>query len=258
VADLISTTRQQIEQRLAELRPLVAEVGRLERALEALSRLGDGGEAPATAPRPAPARARRGRRAALPGRRRGAPRGRRTGATRANQFLRVVRDSSGISIAEAASRLGTSPNYLYRIAAALEQEGLIERRGRTFAAIGGQDGDVSTVSDASLPAPPDALRSDSGAAEGGGQPPATFSAPAESPAPASEAAPPGVPQTAAPPQFTPIPSEPDAQGGAGAPPAPGAHPSPAGDSPESQPPPGEAASPRWPEPPPSPFERRES
>jgi hypothetical protein len=35
-ADLIATTREAIEQRLNELRPLVAEIGRVERALAAL------------------------------------------------------------------------------------------------------------------------------------------------------------------------------------------------------------------------------
>ena len=136
MADLLSTTRSELEERLRELRPLVAEAARLERALGALSGLDSGGAvAPAARRRPRDTSPEPG------GRRRGAPRGRRAGATRANQFLEIVRQSPGISIAGAAEQMGTAPNYLYRIANGLQQEGVLERRGRGFAVAAGAPAD---------------------------------------------------------------------------------------------------------------------
>ena len=125
MADLIASTRDQIERRLEHLRPLAAEADRLERALEVLRGIDPDGAA-------APAQPAARRRPAV--RRRGAPRGRRAGATRANDFLRIVRASGGTSIADAAARMGTSPNYLYRIAATLQGEGLVAKRGRLWVA----------------------------------------------------------------------------------------------------------------------------
>lgn len=148
MADLLTTTRQEIEQRLQELRPLVAEAERLERALSALSAADEEVDADAVAPRPVPRAAQgaptRPGRPVAPSdgaaRRRGAPRGRRGGATRANEFLEIIREGSGTSIGEAAARMGTSPNYLYRLAATLQEEGLIEKRGRSFVATGAARG----------------------------------------------------------------------------------------------------------------------
>lgn len=134
MADLLSTTRSAIEERLRELRPLVAEAERLERALGALSGL-DAGPAAEPGVRAQP----RAPGPAGSGRRRGAPRGRRGGSTRAKQFLEIVRRSPGISIAGAAEQMGTAPNYLYRIANGLQQQGALERRGRGFAATSASD-----------------------------------------------------------------------------------------------------------------------
>lgn len=144
MADLLTTTRQEIEQRLQELRPLVAEAERLERALSALSAADeevDTGDAATHSAQSAPARRERSP-APSEGtaRRRGAPRGRRGGPTRANEFLEIIREGSGSSIGEAAARMGTSPNYLYRLAATLQEEGLIEKRGRSFVAAGAARG----------------------------------------------------------------------------------------------------------------------
>jgi hypothetical protein len=119
--DLIATTRAAIEQRLNELRPLVAEVGRLERALAALEAIEE---------RP---RAQRARGGAAGGRR---PRGRRSAATRADEFLALVRERPGVTVPEAARATGAAPTYLYRIAATLEREGTVRREGRGFAAPG--------------------------------------------------------------------------------------------------------------------------
>jgi hypothetical protein len=289
VADLLSSTRQQIEQRLAELRPLLAEVERLERALDALRGL-EGGAAPAgvgaasrSASRPA---------ARAPGRRRGAPPGRRQGATRANEFLALVRRPGGTSIPDAAERMGASPNYLYRVAATLQGEGLVEKRGRTWIAAGasfGAGGPPGPGLTGSTPADPGAADHDESAASGGSQP-------VEAGPPAPIAQPPGDPADAGPPApgaqaddypaeaSLPAPSaqrpsypaadepapEPSAQPPgytASDEPAPATQPSgyPAADEPELEPsapitrddadegpggPPG-----TWPEPPPSPFDQ---
>jgi transposase-like protein len=136
VPDLIDSVRADIEQRLNEIRPLVAEVERLERALAALD--GSVSEAPLA---PGGARTRSGRPAAgeaersatRPGRR---GRRRRGEPSRGDEFLATVRKRPGVTIAEAAREMGIAPNYLYRLAATLEREGTVEREGRGFTAPG--------------------------------------------------------------------------------------------------------------------------
>lgn len=64
------------------------------------------------------------------GARRGRPR--KGEPTRSDQFLALVRDEPGISIAEAAKRLSTQPSYLYRVVALLEERGAVERRDRAI------------------------------------------------------------------------------------------------------------------------------
>ena len=125
--DLIEATRVAIEERLDELRPLVAEVERLERALAALQ-AADGQAEPDQ-----PATRRRGRR-------RGRPPGRRSAGTRTDQFLALVRDRPGITVAEAAKATGAAPTSLYRIAATLKREGTVRREGRGFVASGTEGG----------------------------------------------------------------------------------------------------------------------
>jgi hypothetical protein len=122
--DLIGATRAGIEARLREIRPLVAEVPRLERALAALKAI-------AKQPQPQPATRGAGRRR-RPGRRRG----RRSAGTRSEQFLALVRDRPGVTIPEAAKAIGAAPTSLYRIAATLEREGTVRREGRGFVAPG--------------------------------------------------------------------------------------------------------------------------
>ena len=121
--DLIEATRAAIDERLNELRPLVAEVPRLERALAALQ-TAEGLEQPDQA-----ATRRRARR-------RGRPPGGRSAGTRTDQFLALVRDRPGITVAGAAKAMRVAPNYLYRIAATLEREGTVRREGRGFVAPG--------------------------------------------------------------------------------------------------------------------------
>jgi hypothetical protein len=116
VADFLGEKRREIDGRLRELRPLVEEYRRLERAANALSGL-DGGAV------------RGGRRKASrrTGRRRGRPRG---SGTRAIQALELVKSKPGITISELADQMDIKANYLYRVMPTLQQEGKVRKRGR--------------------------------------------------------------------------------------------------------------------------------
>ncbi|HEX2084646.1 MAG TPA: hypothetical protein VHF89_03110 [Solirubrobacteraceae bacterium] len=99
------------------------EFHRLEAAQRALEGVGDSA-APAT-------RRRGGRRASSSsggtGRGRGRPRG---SGNRAQQALKLVNESPGISIPEMAQRMGIQVNYLYRVLPGLEQDGKVRKEGR--------------------------------------------------------------------------------------------------------------------------------
>ncbi len=113
MADFLDEKRREIEARLRELRPLVDEYNRLEKAAAALRGVGNGGAARAArAPR------RRGR---------GRPRG---SGTRAKQALELVRARPGITIRELADAMGIHANYLYRVMPTLESEGQVKKRDR--------------------------------------------------------------------------------------------------------------------------------
>ncbi len=112
MADFLDEKRREIEARLKELRPLVDEYNRLEKAAAALAGVGNGG---ARQPR---ATRRRGR---------GRPRG--SGA-RAKQALELVRARPGIKISEMAEAMGIHANYLYRVMPTLESEGQVVKRDK--------------------------------------------------------------------------------------------------------------------------------
>ena len=115
MTDFLDEKRKEIDARLRELRPLVDEYRRLERAAEALAGVADG----------------QGRRAQRrsPSSRRGARRGRPRGSgTRAIQAFELVRSRPGIKIPELADAMGIKANYLYRVLPSLESEGKITKR----------------------------------------------------------------------------------------------------------------------------------
>jgi len=152
VTDFLDEKRQEITNRLKELKPLVDEYNRLETAASALAGLGGSSSSSATATAAAPAR-RRG-----PGRPRGsstrkksattaavaAPKaarkpgrpakrraGRRKGSgTRAAEARSFVQGQPGITIPELAAKMGIKQNYLYRVLPGLEQENKVEKKGR--------------------------------------------------------------------------------------------------------------------------------
>jgi|SRR5215204_4954680 len=114
MADFLDEKRREIDARLKELRPLVEEYNRLEKAAAALA--GVGGNGRPRAARGGPRRRGRGR-----------PRG--TGK-RARQALELVRARPGITISELAEAMGIHANYLYRVMPALESEGQVVKRDR--------------------------------------------------------------------------------------------------------------------------------
>jgi hypothetical protein len=111
MADFLDEKRREIEARLKELRPLVEEYNRLEKAAAALAGVGNGGARPRE-PR------RRGR---------GRPRG--TGK-RAQQALELVRARPGITIRELSEAMGIHANYLYRVMPTLQSEGQVVKRDK--------------------------------------------------------------------------------------------------------------------------------
>ena len=151
MTDFLDEKRQEIAQRLKELKPAVDEYNRLEAAASALK--GVGGSSPtatattatATAPRrrgpgrprgsvnrkaastTAPAKATR-KKAGRPAKRRA---GRRKGSgTRAAEALSFVQGQPGITIPELAAKMGIKQNYLYRVLPGLEQEKKVAKQGR--------------------------------------------------------------------------------------------------------------------------------
>jgi predicted HTH transcriptional regulator len=122
MADFLTEKRQEIDNRLKELRPSYEEYLKLEKAQEALAGMDQ--------PR------RRG-----PGRPPGSKstsrrRRRRSGGTRGEEALEVVRQNPGISVSELGDRLGIAQkNYLYRVMANLQEDGAVRKEGRGFHAV---------------------------------------------------------------------------------------------------------------------------
>ena len=146
MTDFLDEKRQEITDRLKELKPLVDEFRRLEAAVAALAGVGGSrGTSTSSSAAPATGTRRRG-----PGRPRGsttrktgataapkAPKagkrraGRRKGSgTRAAEALSFVQGQPGITIPELAAKMGIKQNYLYRVLPGLEQENKIEKKGR--------------------------------------------------------------------------------------------------------------------------------
>ncbi len=163
MTDFLAEKRREINDRLAELKPLIDEYTQLEAAAQALAGVGGSSTRSATAPaiatataaapvRRGPGRprgsksrkstgtARRGRppkteaaattataTAATPRRRAGRRKG---SGTRAAQALSFVSGQPGITIPELAAKMGIKQNYLYRVLPGLEQEKKIKKQGR--------------------------------------------------------------------------------------------------------------------------------
>jgi hypothetical protein len=125
MADFLTEKRQEIDNRLKELRPLYEEYLKLEKAQEALAGMDPPrrrGRPPGSTNRPSTGNGRRRRR--------------RSGGTRADQALEVVRQNPGIGVSELGDKLGVSQkNYLYRVMANLQEDGAVRKEGRGFHAV---------------------------------------------------------------------------------------------------------------------------
>jgi hypothetical protein len=118
MADFLDEKRREIDARMRELRPLVDEYNRLEKASAALAGVGGTQRATTTG-------RRRRRTTASGGARRGRPRG---SGNRAKQALELVRAKPGITIGEMAAAMKIQPNYLYRVMPTLQSEGQVVKR----------------------------------------------------------------------------------------------------------------------------------
>jgi hypothetical protein len=121
LTNFLDEKRKEIDARLRELRPLVDEFHRLEKASAALAEVGSGSRQSTTRRRRGPAASSGGRR------RRGRPRG---SGTRSVQALELVRARPGITISELAEAMNIKANYLYRVLPTLEAEGQVKKRDK--------------------------------------------------------------------------------------------------------------------------------
>jgi hypothetical protein len=125
MADFLTEKRQEIDNRLKELRPLYEEYLTLEKAKEALAgkdqpRRRGPGRPPGSTNRAKSGNGRRRRR-------------RRAGGTRGEQALSVVRQNPGITVSELGDKLGIAQkNYLYRVMANLQEDGAVRKEGKGF------------------------------------------------------------------------------------------------------------------------------
>jgi len=132
--DLIDRIRSDIDSRLEELRPQVAEIPRLESVLAALDAAAQSqGGGARTSPRRGRPRSR-GATAATKSRT-SRPRRRARRGQRREEFLQLVTGHPEITIAEAARQIGVSPPQISTLVRRLEEEGAIERADGRFVLI---------------------------------------------------------------------------------------------------------------------------
>lgn len=130
MADFLEEKKREIDNRLAELKPLVDEYQRLEVAAAALG----GAVANGTSKSTRGGRRRTAATSSAPTRR-GGPRG---SGTRSAQALEIVRAKPGVTIAELADTMKIKQNYLYRVLPALAKDGLVSKKGRGWHPKGGK------------------------------------------------------------------------------------------------------------------------
>jgi DNA-binding transcriptional ArsR family regulator len=127
MTNLVAQIQRDIEQRLAELRPLLAEKDQLEAVLAALKSEGNGAAAVVAAPRRARATTPAAAAARAPyagGRRQRAPRGANREA-----ILQVVRERPGVSAAEVAAVTKIAKPTVHTTISQLKRKGILEPEG---------------------------------------------------------------------------------------------------------------------------------
>lgn len=122
--------RDQVSDRLKAIRDLVAPLVQEEQELVEMAP----GETIHFAPykpepkaAPAKPQAEKPASAAAPKQRRS-----RQGGTRADQAVAFIKDNPGASASEVAKGLDIKPNYLYRVLADMEKDGLVKKNGRSY------------------------------------------------------------------------------------------------------------------------------
>lgn len=125
MTDFLDDKRKEIDARLRELRPLVDEYERLQKAAAALAGVGA---------KPGRTRTRRSTGPSSNGRRRGGGSGRRGrprgSGRRALQAQELVKAKPGITIPELADSMGIQANYLYRVMPGLQKDGKVRKQGK--------------------------------------------------------------------------------------------------------------------------------
>lgn len=110
-ANMLAEIREKLNKRLTELQPMIDEHNEIVNVLDTLgSRTSKKRSTTATAP----ARARAGR------------------GQRPEEFLALVAEKPGITIAEAAKEIGASPNYLHRLGRDLVADGKLVKQGTGY------------------------------------------------------------------------------------------------------------------------------
>ena len=120
---VVEKARALLEERRSELQ---AELKQVDRAIKDL-----GGSSSGSRSGRGPGRPRGARNGTAPKRRR-----RRRGGTRAEQALKHLTESPGMTAAEISSKLGIKPNYVYRVMAELETDGKVKKKGKTYHPVG--------------------------------------------------------------------------------------------------------------------------
>lgn len=124
MTDFLDTKINEINARLKELKPLVDEHARLEKAAEALS---NDGARSSTSGSATKTRSRSRTRATGARGPRGRPRG---SGKRALEAENHVSANPGITVAELAERMKIQPNYLYRVLPTLQEQGRVRKKGK--------------------------------------------------------------------------------------------------------------------------------
>ena len=164
--ELIDRIKQDIDDRLEEMRPQVEEIPRLEAVLAALESAG-GGEGQTTHKgAKSPGRGRgRGTTAGRGGARRASkgPRRRARRGQRREELLQLVAGYPEITIAEAARQMGVSSPQVSTLVRRLEEEGVLERSDGRFvvvapAAFAASAGEDAAAGNDSVPPAPEEIQ----------------------------------------------------------------------------------------------------
>jgi ribosomal protein S25 len=116
---IITDVERQVRERIKELEPLIAEHRQLQEVLETFERSkGQNGRKARSERKPARRRPR-------------ASTGRR-GSGRADEALKLVAATPGVTVAELAKKMKIGPTYLYRLLPALEREGKVKKDGKGY------------------------------------------------------------------------------------------------------------------------------